>query len=312
MYSLGGVSISSIYLYLNSRGHLRYVLIFDLDSRIILLYTLLNKNNVMDLNYMIFGTALSFVIILVIFLIAYIFINKSYLRIKNYRVVDANEYFPEDEIHILRQIYFLLMMAGCFTFVVLALVVENYDLIYLAIYDFVISLICFIEVDTSSYKGKLIAFLLIPFGTVSFLISDFSILSLFTFSHIIAMVYMIKVYYGKFNEYTRNHGLGIAILLLFAIVFISMYITSFVEGVNMLDALVMSSNAFTSNGYAVLGNSVPGKLDSLVLVWGGYLLSGVSVSTLTAAILMKYFDRKFKDYDNRFDELENLLKEYKK
>ena len=33
----------------------------------------------------------------------------------------------------------------------------------------------------------LIAFLLIPFGTVSFLISDFSILSLFTFSHIIAM-----------------------------------------------------------------------------------------------------------------------------
>jgi hypothetical protein len=266
----------------------------------------------MDLNYMIFGTALSFVIILVIFLIAYIFINKSYLRIKNYRVVDANEYFPEDEIHILRQIYFLLMMAGCFTFVVLALVVENYDLIYLAIYDFVISLICFIEVDTSSYKGKLIAFLLIPFGTVSFLISDFSILSLFTFSHIIAMVYMIKVYYGKFNEYTRNHGLGIAILLLFAIVFISMYITSFVEGVNMLDALVMSSNAFTSNGYAVLGNSVPGKLDSLVLVWGGYLLSGVSVSTLTAAILMKYFDRKFKDYDNRFDELENLLKEYKK
>ena len=122
---------------------------------------------------MIFGTALSFVIILVIFLIAYIFINKSYLRIKNYRVVDANEYFPEDEIHILRQIYFLLMMAGCFTFVVLALVVENYDLIYLAIYDFVISLICFIEVDTSSYKGKLIAFLLIPFGTVSFLISDF-------------------------------------------------------------------------------------------------------------------------------------------
>ena len=91
-----------------------------------------------------------------------------------------------------------------------------------------------------------------------------------------------------------------------------MYITSFVEGVNMLDALVMSSNAFTSNGYAVLGNSVPGKLDSLVLVWGGYLLSGVSVSTLTAAILMKYFDGKFKDYDNRFDELENLLKEYKK
>ncbi|MBO5152022.1 MAG: hypothetical protein J6B73_07705, partial [Methanobrevibacter sp.] len=108
------------------------------------------------------------------------------------------------------------------------------------------------------------------------------------------------------------YGLGIAILLLFAIVFISMYVTSFVEGVNMLDALVMSSNAFTSNGYAVLGNSIPGKLDSLILVWGGYLISGVSVATLTSAILMKYFDSKFEDFDRRFKEMEDLLKEYKK
>ena len=87
--------------------------------------------------------------------------------------------------------------------------------------------------------------------------------------------------------------------------------TSFVEGVNMLDALVMSSNAFTSNGYAVLGNSIPGKLDSLILVWGGYLISGVSVATLTSAILMKYFDSKFEDFDRRFKEMEDLLKEYK-
>ena len=265
----------------------------------------------MDLNYIAENT-LSFVIILVIFLIAYLFINKIYLRIKDYRLVNMSEYFPEDEIHTLRQIFFLLMMAGCFTYVVLALVVGNIDLSYLAVYDFAISLICFLEVDKSSYKGKLIAFLLIPFGTMSFLMMDFSILSFFMFTHIVVMIYMIKVYYSKFNEYTRNHGLGIAILLLFAIVFISMYVTSFFEGVNMLDALVMSSNAFTSNGYAVLGNSVPGKLDSLVLVWGGYLLSGVSVSTLTAAILMKYFDRKFKDYDRRFNELEELLKENKK
>ena len=150
-------------------------------------------------------------------------------------------------------------------------------------------MICFIKLDKSSYKGKLIAFFLIPFAIMSFLLMDFSVLEFFSLTPIIAMIYMIKVYCAKFNEYTRNYGLGIAILLLFAIVFISMHVTSFVEGVNMLDALVMSSNAFTSNGYAVLGNSIPGKLDSLVLVWSGYLIFVVSVSTLTAAILMKYY-----------------------
>ncbi len=261
---------------------------------------------------MIMGTSVSFVIILVIFLVAYVALYKVYLKSNDYRIANANEYLPEDEIHTLRQIYFLLMMAGCFTFVVLAIVFNNIDLSYFAIYDFAISLICFIELDKSSYKGKLIAFFLIPFGTMSFLLMDFSVLEFFSITHIIAMIYMIKVYYAKFNEYTRNYGLGIAILLLFAIVFISMYVTSFVEGVNMLDALVMSSNAFTSNGYAVLGNSIPGKLDSLILVWGGYLISGVSVATLTSAILMKYFDSKFEDFDRRFKEMEDLLKEYKK
>lgn len=105
--------------------------------------------------------------------------------------------------------------------------------------------------------------------------------------------------------------MGIAILLLFAIVFISMHVTSFVEGVNMLDALVMGSNTFTSDGYAVLGNSILGKLDSLVLVWGGYLIYGVSVLTLTAAILMKYFDSKFEDFDRRFKEMRICLKNIK-
>ena len=74
-----------------------------------------------------------------------------------------------------------------------------------------------------------------------------------------------------------------------------------VEGVNPLDSLVMVSNAFTSNGYAVLGKTIPGKINSLFLVWSGYLISGVGTATLTAAILTRHFNRKF-------DKLEELIK----
>ena len=95
--------------------------------------------------------------------------------------------------------------------------------------------------------------------------------------------------------------MGIAIILLFLIIFISFLATQVAEGANALDSLVMVSNAFTSNGYAVLGNSIAGKLDAIVLVWAGYILSGVGTATLTAAILTRHFNSKF-------EELEELIK----
>ena len=67
----------------------------------------------------------------------------------------------------------------------------------------------------------------------------------------------------------------------------------------------MTSNAFTSNGYAVLGNSSVGKLNSLILVWSGFILSGVATATLTVAIVMKRVN-------NDFDRLEELVKKNKK
>ena len=62
----------------------------------------------------------------------------------------------------------------------------------------------------------------------------------------------------------------------------------------------MVSNAFTSNGYAVLGDNPIGKLNSLFLVWGGYILSGVGTATLTTALLSRHFNK-------RFEELEELI-----
>ena len=81
--------------------------------------------------------------------------------------------------------------------------------------------------------------------------------------------------------------------------------TMLVENVSPLDALVMVSNAFTSNGYADLGNSSVGKLNSLILVWSGFILSGVATATLAVAIVMKHVNEDF-------DRLEELVKKNKK
>ena len=67
----------------------------------------------------------------------------------------------------------------------------------------------------------------------------------------------------------------------------------------------MVSNAFTSNGYSVLGHSTFGKINALILVWSGFLLSGVGTATLAVAIVMKYANDKF-------DHLEEKVKKIKK
>ena len=113
---------------------------------------------------------------------------------------------------------------------------------------------------------------------------------LIDFIHIPVFIYFIKVYYDKFSDYTESHGLSLTIILLFVIVFISFLVTQLVEGVNPLDSMVMVSNAFTSNGYAILGHSIPGKINSIFLVWGGYIISGTATASLTAAILLRHFN----------------------
>ena len=84
--------------------------------------------------------------------------------------------------------------------------------------------------------------------------------------------------------------------------------TQYSEHVNALDALVMVSNSFTSNGYAVLGNSIAGKLNSILLVWGGYVISGAGTATLTAAILTRHFNKRFDELEEKLIERDNKNK----
>lgn len=250
---------------------------------------------------------LQLIVEIIIFLVAVtvgIFVFNK-LKNSNTKFLNPTEYLPDEEIHSIKQVYYLIMMGLCFVVTLYALVFASGDLTYFVMFDIIFSLYVAITIEKDSAWHKVLVLLLIPYGSLTFLMFNFTLVSLLDVIHIPVFLYLIKYYYDKFKAYTESNSLGITIVLLFAIVFISFFLTIFVEGVNPLDSLVMVSNAFTSNGYAVLGKSIPGKVNSLFLVWSGYLISGVGTATLTVALLTRH-------YNKRFDELEKLIKENNK
>ena len=58
----------------------------------------------------------------------------------------------------------------------------------------------------------------------------------------------------------------------------------------------------SNRNYSVLGKSIPGKINSLFLVWSGYVISGAATATLTATILIKYFNRRVEELERIIDD----------
>ena len=239
------------------------------------------------------------------------FIYKKLKKSRN-KLLNINEYFPREEVHSLRQIFYLIMMGLFFTNVLYGLIFITNDQIYFVILDIILSLYLAINLDKSSFKNKILLILLIPYGALNFIIFGDTLVGLVDLIHIPIFIYFIKVYYDKFREYTESNGLGIAIILLFIIIFISFFLTQIFEKTDPLNAIVMVSNAFTSNGYAVLGSSIPGKLNSIILVWSGYLLGSVGTATLTTGILINHYKNKINRMEKKLDNIEKLIKENNK
>ena len=260
---------------------------------------------------LIYTQILQYILEIIIFLILMIIFNFIINKIKgkSYKLLNPREYFPEDEIHSLKQIFFLIMMGLFFINVLYSIVFIETDLIHFVIFDIILSLYLAIKLDKSSMKNKILLILLIPYGSLTYLLFGSSLVGIVDIIHIPVFIYFIKVYYDKFREYTESNGLGITIILLFTIIFISFFITQIFENVHPLTAIVMVSTAFTSNGYAVLGSSTFGKINSLILVWGGYLLSGVWTATLTAGILIRHFNNKIDKMDEKLEKIEKILEE---
>jgi hypothetical protein len=248
-------------------------------------------------------TLLQIVILIALFIVLTLLAEFIYKKLKNnyFKSINMNDYLPEDEVHTLRQVFYLIMMALCVVNIFYSILGTTMDIYYLTIFDIVLSLYIAITLDKSSRKNKILFLLLVPYESLSYFFNvDLVVLLIMGIIHILIFLYFAKFYFDKFMEYTDSHGLGITIILLFVIIFASFFITQYAEGVNALDSLVMISNQFTGNGYAIFGHSISGKLNSLLLVWGGYVISGAGAATLTAAILIKHFRK-------RFEELEKLI-----
>ena len=228
--------------------------------------------------------------------IAKYIVNKGKLmaRFKKSRLSNPQEYFPSEEVFLLKQVFYLI--------VILVIINEGFYFAYLL--DIVVSLYLALKMDKDSLKDKVLLFLLIPFGSITGILFGDSIVFLLDLTHIIGYLYFIKVYFRKFVEYTENNGLGITIILLFVIILISFLFTIVVENVSPMDSITMVSNAFTSNSFDASGKNIIGKLNSLILAWSGFILSGVGTATLAVSILNQYVD-------NQFAEMKDLVKKKK-
>ena len=254
-----------------------------------------------------FFLGLVFEIIIFLLLVAIGTVVYKKVMSSSNAISNLGEVLPEDEIHTLKQVFYLILMALAFIDILYS-IISSEGFIYFVIFDIALSLFLAITLDKSSSKGKILLLLLVPFDSINFLLFGSLLISYIDIVHVLVFLYFIKFYYVKFRQYTESNGLSITIVILFALVFISFIVTQIVEGVYPLDSLVMVSNAFTSNGYAVLGTSMAGKLNAIVLVWGGYILSGVGTATLTAAIIMKHFNHKFEEAEKSNQELKESIK----
>lgn len=248
-----------------------------------------------------------FVVTIIVYVILYMIGKFILKRLENNdsRFLNPKEYLPDEEIFSLKQVFYLIMMLILFIFMLYSLIFSGTETYAVAAMEIIIVLYIALTFDWGTWKKKILFLMIIPYGSLSFLLFGMSFVGFFDALHIIAYLYLMKIYYKKFKEYTETNSLGITIILLFALIFISFIVTTIVEGVGPLNAMVMVSNAFTSNGYTVLGTSGFGKLNSIFLVWGGYILSGVGTATLTAAILTRHFNK-------RFDELEMMIRDKEK
>ena len=239
---------------------------------------------------------------------------------KWYKTVDLENWLPIEQMKEFKQLFYLII-AGLLIADLYYLIVMNTYFNYiwdLVIFDFILSIIAGIYIfDTDNLPKTIILLItLIPFtgytftgyyglGAVPFIILEII--------HIIGILYIIYLSFKEFKSYSESHKLGYTILLLYIVVTIAVFLSTRFQHLGLLDSLVYCSNAFTSNGYGLVNaTSVGGKIVSLILVWSGYILSGVTTAILTLALLSRYYNNKINIIEEKAikteKELNNLNK----
>lgn len=220
---------------------------------------------------------------------------KSSSFMKNSRFANPLEYFPAEPLFYIKQIFNMVMI---FVFILISLyLVFNWTegATFILVLDILISAYLAINWGWDSFNDKVLLFLLIPFTSLTELLFGNTTSIFLNLLHILGYLYFIQIYYRKFLKDTRSKGFGISITVTFSILLISFIFTMLSEGVPPIDSMTMISNAFTSNSFDASGKILIGKINSLVLAWGGFILSIVGTATLAVSIVKGYVSREFKD-----------------
>ncbi len=178
--------------------------------------------------------------------------------------------------------------------------------------DIVLSATIVVTYYDGSTRSRIISIFLMPLVSISALVFGESLLVYWNFIRIPIMLYLVVKFYHKFLEFTKDNQLEKLILILVSIVFTCLVLTTLIENQSPINSLAIVSNAFTSNGYALLGSTTGGRLISTFLVWSGYILSGVGTATLAAAIVHRNSKKKFEKLEEKIDNLEKILTQQQK
>ena len=220
---------------------------------------------------------------------------KSSSFLKNSKFANPLEYFPSEPLFYLKQVFYIVMILT-FVLIILYLIFNwTKGTTFIFVLDILISAYLSINRGWYSFNDKVLLFLLIPFASITGILFGNAVFSFLNLFHILGYLYFIQFYYHEFLKDTQSKGFGISIIVTFTILLISFLFTILAEGVSPMDSMTMVSNAFTSNSFDASGKIMIGKVNSLVLAWGGFILSIIGTATLAVSIVMNYVSHEFDD-----------------
>ena len=237
---------------------------------------------------------------------------KKYLFKHHKKLMNPNEFLPKEEIFSLRQVHYLILILLIY-FCIINFFFDRFFTVSKELFllntliDIFVSTYIVVAFYDSSTRSRISSIFLMPLASISALVFGTTLLGYWDFIRIPTLLYMVVFLYHRFLEFTDENGLEKLILILVSIVFTCLVTTIFLENQPPLNSLAMTSNAFTSNGYAVLGKTPGGVLTSIFLVWSGYILSGVGTATLAAAIIHRNSKKKFEKLEGKIDNLERII-----
>ena len=227
------------------------------------------------------------------------------------KLMDPHEFFPKEEIMSLKQVYYLILILFIYICIINFFIdrqwIDTELFLVNSLIDIFISLYIIITYYDGSTRSRIISIFIMPLASISSIVFGGSLLVYWNLIRIPALLYLAVQFYHKFLDFTHENRLGKLILILVSIIFTCLVVTIFLENQNPINSLAMVSNAFTSNGYAVLGDSTGGVLTATFLVWSGYVISGVATATLAAEIVHRNSKKRFEKLEEKIDNLEMII-----